>query len=144
MQRIALVGQQFHRLADAARLVDAALFADRQVHRQVQERVGVGRVGRAHGSQCRIDIAQGLVVLGVLGDPEAGNRLDRLQRLAVARLGIDRAEKSPHIGLTGLDQHGADCRPQIGARKGPGRLRGRRRPPADALRWQLPKFWRTP
>jgi cytochrome c553 len=40
MQRVVAVRQQFHRLTDAARLVDRALFADRQMHRQVQERIG--------------------------------------------------------------------------------------------------------
>ena len=36
-------GQQLDRLANAARLVDAALLADRLMHRQVQKRVATHR-----------------------------------------------------------------------------------------------------
>jgi hypothetical protein len=39
VQGLLFVTQQFNGLANTARLINAALFADRQVHRQVQKRI---------------------------------------------------------------------------------------------------------
>ena len=71
VQGIALVREQLHRLADAARLVNRALLADGQMHGQVQKRVGAALaavIDRRHG---RIGIAQVGVVFGMLVNPQA-------------------------------------------------------------------------
>ncbi|MCY1382136.1 hypothetical protein D9M69_701230 [compost metagenome] len=93
-------GQQFHRLADARWLVDAALFTDRQVHRQVQEGVVAGAAARfAKAGERRVHVGKLGVVFGVFGDPLAGQGLDGFHGLFAQALGMDRTEKSPHIGL---------------------------------------------
>jgi len=99
VQRIALVGQQFHRLAYAARLVYAALLADRQVHGQMQKRVGACRVHRQHGGQRGVQVGKIGVVLGVLIHPARGNGFNGFQRQAVAGLGKGFAKKATHVFL---------------------------------------------
>jgi hypothetical protein len=101
------MGQQFDGLANATRLIDRTLLADRQMHRQMQERVGPALGLLAHAAQSGVDVGQFRVKLRVLGDPATRQRLDGIQRLPVARLGIDAAEESAHIGLGWLHQHGA-------------------------------------
>ena len=81
--------QQFHRLADPARLVDAALLADRQVHRQMQERIGLAVVGRMHRRQGGVNIGQRAVVFGVLVDPQACYGFNSFQHLMGLGFGID-------------------------------------------------------
>jgi len=71
MQRVFFRGEQFDRLADAARLVDRALFADRQMHRQVQKRIRLAAFNVVHGGQRSAGIGEVEVVLRVLVDPHA-------------------------------------------------------------------------
>ena len=93
-------------VADATGLVDAALLADRQVHRQVQKRIGLARgfvVVAGHGG---VGIRQVGVVFGVLGDPQAGQSFDGFHGGAALGLGVYAAQKAAHIGLGGAE-HGA-------------------------------------
>ena len=109
MQRVRLVAHQRDRLLYAARLIDRALLADRQVHRQVQERVRLALLRGEHGLQGRVQIGQYGMVFGMLGYPASGDGFNRLQRLARPPFGIHRAKKAPHVGLGGLQQHGRHC-----------------------------------
>ena len=95
--------QQFHRLADAAWLVNAALLADRQVHRQVQKRVGALGLQVVIAGDGRLGVGQFGVELGVLGNPQAGQGFNGLHGLLRLGFGMDGAEKAPHIGLGGLE-----------------------------------------
>ena len=56
VQGIALCGQEFHRLANAARLVNRALFADGQVHGKVQKGVGLFTFNVIHFFKCSVRI----------------------------------------------------------------------------------------
>ncbi len=99
VQRIASGRQQFNRLAYAARLVDGALFADGQVHRQVQKGVGLAAFHVVHFFKRRIGIVKVGVVLGVFGDPLAGEGFNRLHGLAGFGFGMHCTEKTADIGL---------------------------------------------
>jgi len=79
VQRLFFVTEQFNRLTDAAGLVNAALFTDRQVHRQMQEGVVPGRIDVLHGCQSSIHIRQFGVVLRMFIDPLAGQNFNGLQ-----------------------------------------------------------------
>jgi hypothetical protein len=72
------VTEQFKRLSDASRLIDAALFTDGQVHGQMQEGVFSRRICILHGSQGRIDIRQFGVIFRVFINPLAGQNFDGL------------------------------------------------------------------
>ena len=105
VQRIEPFGQQFDCLTDAARLVNAALLADRQVHGQVQKRVGLlRRFVVVAGNGC-VHVRQVCVVLGMLGNPQAGQRLDGFHGRAALGFGVHTAQKAAHIGLRGVE-HG--------------------------------------
>ena len=91
--------QQLDRLADAARLVNRALLADRQVHGQVQERVGVAAFHVVHLFQRSVCVHEVGVVFGVLVNPLACYGFYSFKRLTGARLGINGAEKTANIGL---------------------------------------------
>jgi len=56
MQAVALSGQQLNRLANAAWLVDGALFADGDMHGQMQKRVGLTAVAFVLLGQRRINV----------------------------------------------------------------------------------------
>ena len=99
VQRVELVGEQFHRLANAAGLVDAALFADGQVHRKVQKRVGPVRVVFQHAGQGRVHVGQFSMVFGVFVDPLADQHFHGLQWRRCAGFGVNTAKKAPDIGL---------------------------------------------
>jgi len=71
VQGVAFVGKQFDGLAYASGLVDAALLTDRQVHRQVQKRVGAALLRFAHAGQCGVYIGKVLCIFGVLIHPLA-------------------------------------------------------------------------
>ena len=80
MARAERGGEQLERLADPGRLVDRHLLADRQVHRQVQERVAAAVAAVVARGQRPIELGQIVVMLGMLGDPVGGDRLDRRLR----------------------------------------------------------------
>jgi len=101
----AALGQQFHGLADATRLVDAALLADGQVHGQVQEGVGAVRLQVVVALHGGVHVVQFREVLGVLRDPQAGQGLDRLHRGVILHFAAHAAEKAAHIGLRGVEKH---------------------------------------
>ena len=105
VQRVAPGRQQFDGLADAAWLVNRALLADGQVHRQVQERVRFAAVHVVHFFQRRFNVRKIGVVFGVLVYPQASEGFQRFERLARAGFGIDGAKKAPDIGLRGR-KHG--------------------------------------
>ena len=56
MQIVAFGRQQFHRLTNAAWLIDGTLFADGDMHRQMQKRVGLTIVTLELLAQRRIDV----------------------------------------------------------------------------------------
>ena len=99
VQVAAAGGQQFHRLADAARLVDAALLADRQVHRQVQKRVAAHRTVAIVARHGGLGVAEVGVPLGVLGDPAGGQLLDGFHRLAGLLPGPGATKKASDLFL---------------------------------------------
>jgi hypothetical protein len=105
VQGLLFVTQQFNGLANTARLVNAALFADRQVHRQVQKRIVAIWVYHKHVGQSGIDIGQLGVVFRMLIDPLAGQNFNGFQFGPRPRFGISSTKKSPHIGLRRLYQH---------------------------------------
>jgi len=72
VQGLSFVAQQFHRLPNAAGLVNAALLADGQMHGQVQKGVFFGGVNLQHAGQGGVYVGQFGMVLGVLVDPLAG------------------------------------------------------------------------
>ena len=79
-----LGGQQFHRLPYAARLIDAALLADRQVHRQVQERVAAHRAVAIVACDGDFGVLEIGMPFGVLGNPGGGQGFNGFHRLARA------------------------------------------------------------
>jgi hypothetical protein len=101
VQRVAPGRQQFDGLADAAWLVNRALLADGQVHRQVQKRVRFAAVHVIHFFQRRFNVGKIGVVFGVLVYPQAREGFQCFERLARAGFGIDGAKKAPDIGLRG-------------------------------------------
>ena len=58
VQGIEARGEQLYCLADTARLVDGALLADRQMHRQMQERVGPALDLVAHAAKSGVDVGR--------------------------------------------------------------------------------------
>jgi hypothetical protein len=101
VQIAAAVREQFYRVANAAWLVDAALFADRQVHRHVQKRVAAGAARRIYAGHGGIGIGKVGVPFGVLGNLAGGQRFDRFQRLVRLTLGPGGVEKTPRFVLCG-------------------------------------------
>ncbi len=99
VQRIAPCGQQLHRLANAAWLINAALLADGQVHGEVQKRVGAIRRGFLQLGQRLLQVGKLGVVLRVLVNPLAGNDLYRLHRLTRTGLGVNITKESANVGL---------------------------------------------
>jgi hypothetical protein len=69
MQGMAPGRKQLDRLADAARLVDGALLADRQVHRQMQERIGFAAFDLIHFFQRSVCVHEVAVVLRMFINP---------------------------------------------------------------------------
>ena len=106
VQRVTTAGQQLHRLADAAGLVDAALLTHRQVHRQVQEWVGARRVFGIHTGHGSVGVGQLGVVFGVFVDPLACYYFNSFKRLPRLRLGVNRAKESADIGLAWTEHGG--------------------------------------
>ena len=97
-------GQQLDRLTNAGGLVDAALFADGQVHRQMQKRVFAALgFGLSDSAQSRIQIGEFRMVFGVLGDPLVGQGFDGFHGLAAEAFAVNRAEKAPHVRLGGIE-----------------------------------------
>ena len=88
VQRRTMAGEPFHRSADAARLVDADLLGDGQVHRQVQERVGAPFLHVEDSGHGRIHVGQVGVVFRVLADPVGCLGLQGAQELAGLVLGL--------------------------------------------------------
>ncbi len=99
VQGIAPVREQLHRLANAARLVNAALLADGQVHGQVQKRIVLAGLGIVHAAQGSVHIGQLRVVFGVLVNPQARYCFNSFQRLTCLGLGINSTKKLADIGL---------------------------------------------
>ena len=81
VQGVAPGGQQFNRLANAAWLVNRALLADGQVHRQVQKRIRLAALHVVHLCQCRICIGKIGMVFGMLRNPLASYYFQSFQRL---------------------------------------------------------------
>ena len=98
--------QQFNGLANAARLINAALFTDRQVHRQMQEGIVPRRICVLHGCQSSLHIRQFGVVFRMLINPLTRQNFNGLQGPARPGFGISTAKKAPDIGLRRLYQHG--------------------------------------
>ena len=73
--------QQLNRLANAAWLVNRALFADGQVHRQVQKRIRLAALHVVHLCQCRICIDKIGMVFRMLSNPLASYYFKSFQRL---------------------------------------------------------------
>ena len=98
--------QHVHGLADAAGLVDAALLADGQVQRQVQEGVAAADFGAVVGFQRPIQVSQLVVIFRMLADPLQGDHLQGLQRGALLVFLPDVAEVAAHVGDGGIEEHG--------------------------------------
>ena len=105
MQRAAPRGQQLDGLAYAVRLVDGALLADRQVHGQMQERVGAAFAGVIHLADRGGLIGKVSVVFRVLVDPLASQGFDGFHGLVAAGLGVDGAVEAADVFLGG-GEHG--------------------------------------
>ena len=95
----ALGGQQLHRLADAAGLVNRALLADGQVHGQVQEGVVLAVLACELLRQGVGFIGQHRVVFGVLGHPFTGQHFQGVNQRMRLMLGIDLTEEATNIVL---------------------------------------------
>jgi hypothetical protein len=76
------------------------------VHRQVLEGVGLAALDRIVARDCRLDVGQRVVVLGMLGDPVGGDRVHRGQDFASALLAQGFTEKAAHV-VRGRGEHGA-------------------------------------
>lgn len=107
MQIAAPCGEQLHSLANAARLVDAALLADGQGHGQMQKRIGFAINYFVHRDQRCMNIAEYRMVLWVLRNPQSRQRLHALHRHILLMLVIHRTEKTAHI-LLARDEHSPD------------------------------------
>jgi hypothetical protein len=113
-------GELLHRRADAGGLVDAALLADRQVHRQVQEGIGAPVLHRVAGGQRRFEVGQVGAVLRVLLRPLRSQQVHRCHRFAADMPRPGLAEESPHVVLGWLE-HAAfsrGCANQVGCAGG--------------------------
>ena len=75
VQGVAPVREQLKRLPNPTRLVNAALLADGQMHREVKKRVLPFFQNLGHAGQRSIHIGQRTVVLWMLADPKACNGL---------------------------------------------------------------------
>ncbi len=98
--------QQLERLLDAARLVDRDLLADREVHRQVQERIGPAALDRIDRGARGFGIGEVGLVLRMLGDPVGCDRFERGQRFLRAELPMRGAEEVADVVLR-RGEHGA-------------------------------------
>jgi hypothetical protein len=92
------VGEEFDRLANAARLVNAALLADGQVHGKMQERVGAPILNLGHGGQRSVHVLKVLRVLRVLIHPLIRYDFDSFQPLTGEGFSINRAKETTDIG----------------------------------------------
>ena len=88
VQRIALGGQQLNSLPDAAWLVDRALLADGQVHRQVQKWIGFTAFNVVHLVKCRRCVRKIRVVFGMFGQPLACYGFKSFERLPRKGFGL--------------------------------------------------------
>ena len=77
MFRLQALDQGGDRSTDAGWLVDRDLFGDRQVHRQVQERIGLAVLDRIIGRQRRFDILQFAGVFWMLLQPVGSDGFQR-------------------------------------------------------------------
>jgi hypothetical protein len=122
-------------LPDPGRLVDRDLLADRQVHRQMQERVLAAALGRIRHRLRGVGVGEVAVVLGMRVDPVGGESLERRQRQPLAALLPRRDEEGADV-VRGSGRTSSDCRAILQATrtlptKGPrgrGPDRGRRIP----------------
>ena len=89
--------KQVHRLSDAAWLINRTLFADRQVHGQVQK--GVGLTFRELGVEGEFFIRKQIVVFGVRLDPFSSQAFNRIQDMSALLFAIDLAKKTAHLML---------------------------------------------
>jgi hypothetical protein len=99
VKRVALGCQKLNRLPNAARLVNGALLADRQMHRQVQKRVGFTAFNVVHFFKCSVGICNIGVVFGVFLQPLTGQGFNRFHRLTGSGFCVNSAKKTPDIGL---------------------------------------------
>lgn len=106
VKRISTVRKQFHGLSDPARLVNAALFSDGQMHGQVQKRIFPTGLNVGHGAQRCIDVRKITGILRVFVHPLTCYYFDSFQRLSRAGFGVTGTKKSAYIGLRGAE-HGA-------------------------------------
>jgi MFS superfamily sulfate permease-like transporter len=102
-------GQRLVGGADAARLVDRHLFRDRQVHRQVQERIRLAAFDGVIARHRRIRVRQLVVVFGMLFDPVGGDGVHRGQDLAGAALAVGFAKEAADVVGRG-GEHGENRR----------------------------------
>ena len=73
--------QQLNRLANAAWLVDRALFADGQMHGQVQKRICFTALHVIHLFKCHVCISEVGMVFRMLSNPLASYYFKSFQRL---------------------------------------------------------------
>ena len=94
---------------DAGGLVDVALLADRQVHRQVQEGVLAAVLDAVGGGQRGRLVGQQRVVLGVLGNPLRSRELQADERFVGPHLGPGLAEKGADLVSAWIKKHRCSC-----------------------------------
>ena len=93
------MGQQFNSLANSTGLVNAALFADGQVHRQVQKGIALPLGVGVDLSQGSLHIGELCVVRRMLGDPLAGQGFNGFHGRIAQGLFVDGAKKPTNIFL---------------------------------------------
>jgi hypothetical protein len=130
VRRIEPLGQRLVRGADAARLVHRHLLADRQVHRQVQERVALAALGRVVTGEGLVAGVQGVVVFGMLLHPVDRHGFERREDFSLAMLAPGAAEKLANFVAGGIEHD-----PAIVPAWPPARCRPRAAP---TLQWPPP------
>ena len=74
--------EPFVRAPNARRLVDRQLLGDREMHRQMQERIGLAAIRRVVGLG-GVGIGEFVLIFRMLDDPVGGDALQRRQDFAL-------------------------------------------------------------
>ena len=106
VRRVEPLRQPGVRVGNAGRLIDTDLLCHRQVHRQVQERIGPAALGAELLGKRAFRILQQRVILRVYVDPPQRGGFERRQQLAGPMFGPGRAEKATYIVATRIE-HGS-------------------------------------
>ena len=99
VQGIAFCREEFNGLANAARLVNRALFADGKVHGKVQEGVGLPTFNVIHFFKGSIRICKIGVIFRVLLQPLVCYGFNSFHGLIGPGFSVDRTKKTANIGL---------------------------------------------